>query len=276
MSQIAKLLIDDTFTSQLKTRIVSGKDALRFSKMFQSAVYKTPKLLQCTPESIKIAAYTLAELDLSPIPTHGQAYLIPYGGKNGKPMECQLQIGYRGYINLALRDGNVKSINAQLVYKGENFVCHKGTVNKIEHEIDYCNDIDKSVENIRGGYACAELASGGHIIEVMSIQELEEHKKRYMKPSYTGKPGPWETSPEEMMRKTLVKRLCKYLPMLNNYLTKALEIDNEAAEKCIDGEAQVVNTMDAIKAELGIDPTVEEFFNDEETLENERDINNGN
>lgn len=250
MSQITTMLADQGFVKQITTRVQDAQQAQRFFKMFATAIHKTPKLLQCTPESVKIAAYNLAELNLSPIAAHGQAYLIPYQARD--KIDCQLQIGWRGLVAMALRDGAVRSINAELVYKGEKFKCFKGTLTILEHEIDFFADVNRNFDNIVGGYAVAELKDGGKVFEVMSIQQLLEHKKRYHKPSKSGIPGPWETAPEEMMRKTLVKRLCKYLPVSqNDGLLRAIEIDNEAIEiKDITPEAKVANVTDAIKNDL--------------------------
>lgn len=83
----------------------------RFTRIALSAVSNNDKLAACTPQSFLAAMMNAAQLGLEPNTPLGQAYLIPYGGA------CQFQIGYKGLIDLAYRSGEVKMIDAQVVYE---------------------------------------------------------------------------------------------------------------------------------------------------------------
>ena len=82
----------------------------RFSRMVLTAITQTPKLAQCSPQSFIGAMLNAAQLGLEPNTPLGQAYLIPYGN------QCQFQIGYKGLIDLAHRSGEIKDIEAHIVY----------------------------------------------------------------------------------------------------------------------------------------------------------------
>src|SRR5882672_7001844 len=111
MNAISTMLADKGFEKQIADRVADNKQAQRFFRMFATSIYKSKKLLQCTPESVKICAYNLAELNLSPISAHGQAYLIAYEDKRNNKIDCQLQIGWRGLVTIAIRDGAARSIS---------------------------------------------------------------------------------------------------------------------------------------------------------------------
>ena len=91
----------------------------RFTRIALSALNNTPQLQQCTPMSFIAALLNAAQLGLEPNTPLGQAYLIPY--KNKGNMECQFQIGYKGLIDLAYRNGQMQTIQAQEVYENDLF-----------------------------------------------------------------------------------------------------------------------------------------------------------
>ena len=91
----------------------------RFTRMALSALNTTPKLQECTPMSFLAALMNAAQLGLEPNTPLGQAYLIPYKNKN--VLECQFQLGSRGMIDLAYRNGHMQSIEAQAVYENDVF-----------------------------------------------------------------------------------------------------------------------------------------------------------
>lgn len=214
--EIIDFLKSDKLITNVTARSIDSKHALKFIKMFETAICKSPELLKCSRESITVAAYTLAELDLSPIAAHGQAYLIPY------KTTCQLQIGWRGLIAMALRDGGVRSIAAHVVYNHDTFVMELGLEPKLIHKVD----IDGSREDpeIRAVYAIAVLADGSSIFEVMSKTDIDKIRVN----ARSGET--WKKHYGEMARKTVVKRLCKYLPVSTKFL-EALEIDSTLSEK---------------------------------------------
>jgi len=188
----------------------------RVVKMALVAASRQPKLLSCTKESICKAIITASELGLDCSGTLGSGYIIPYGN------EATFIPGYRGLIDLARRSGQISNIQAHVVYKQDFFEFELGTDMKLVHKPHIAADRDETKAAIVCAYAIAELTDGTRQIEVMTISQIEGIRKR----SKAGNSGPWVTDFAEMARKTVVRRLCKYLP-LSPELEKALQIDNE-------------------------------------------------
>lgn len=176
----------------------------RFARIVTTAVTNNPKLAQCTPQSFVGAMLNSAQLGLEPNTSLGQAYLIPYGDK------CQFQIGYRGLLDLAFRTGEVKSITAEVVKENDTFEYELGLEPKLKHIPRKTN---------RGNsifyYAVFKLKNGGEGFTVMSKEEIEGHAKKYSK-SYGS--SPWLTEFDEMAKKTVLKKLLKYMPLKTEFV----------------------------------------------------------
>ena len=209
--------------------------AERMLKALFVAASKTPKLLECSQESIVKSLMDASSLGLDCSGTLGSAYLVPFKNKKKDPAtgretwitECQLIPGYRGLIDLARRGGQVALIEAHAVYAQDEFDIEYGTVNKIYHKPYLGAD---RREEFTGFYAVATFRDGTKQPEFMTVADVIKIKNQ----SKAGKFGPWVDHFSEMARKTVVRRLCKYLP-LSPELEKALEIDNDAFD---------VNTVD--------------------------------
>lgn len=198
-----------------------GKD--RMLRVILTSVNKTPKLLNCTQETLLGSIMVCAQLGLEPDDVMGHAYLLPYGNK------CQLIVGYKGMIDLARRSGNIQSIYAGIVYENDIFVDQYGTEEKFEHQPYYMNGFDEPGKE-RFVYAYAHLKDGGFQRIVLTEADINKAKKASQ--AADTQYSPWKTWPEEMKKKTAIKRLCKFLPM-SVQLAKAVQIDNkvEAGEK---------------------------------------------
>ena len=104
----SKALKDIVQTDNVKNRLkeIMGERAPQFAAALVQIVNGSYQLQQCDPNSILGAAITAAALDLSCDPNLGEAHLVPYSDK------CQFQIGYRGFIQLAMRSGQYKAIGS--------------------------------------------------------------------------------------------------------------------------------------------------------------------
>ena len=100
------------------TKVVAGKNGDRFITSIISAVNTNPALQECTNQSILSAALLGESLKLSPSPQLGQYYMVPFNDKN-KGKVAQFQLGYKGYIQLALRSGQYKKLNVLAIKEGE-------------------------------------------------------------------------------------------------------------------------------------------------------------
>ena len=114
---LAAYLAQDAVKAQIN-RIVGGKDGQRFISSIVSAVNTNPALQECSKASIVSAALLGESCKLSPSPQLGQYYMVPFNDKN-KGKVAQFQLGYKGYIQLALRSGQYKKLNVLAIKEGE-------------------------------------------------------------------------------------------------------------------------------------------------------------
>lgn len=173
-------------------------DPERLIRIALVTINRTPKLAECTPLSLLNAFMQAAQLGLDCGGHLGQSYLVPYG------REATLIVGYRGMIDLARRGGKVKAIRSRVVRLGDEFEYEDGLEMKLRHR-----PLAPSSAPITHIWAVADFVDGGAQPEVMTIQEVEEIRKR----SRASNAGPWVTDFAEMAKKTVVRRLCKYLPL---------------------------------------------------------------
>lgn len=177
----------------------------RLLRVALTCIQNTPKLLECDKTSLYAAIMTCAQLGLEPDGVLGHAYLIPYGNK------VQFIPGYKGLLALARNSGEVVSITAHEVREHDEFEYEYGLNEVLSH---------KPAHDERGEitcfYACAKFKDGGHHFDVMSLQEVEDirdNSQGYIAAKKWKKESPWDTHFVEMGRKTLIRRIAKYLPL---------------------------------------------------------------
>lgn len=178
--------------------------AEKLVKLVLVACSRTPKLMQCHPMSVLQAAMSSAELGLAPGPL-GQCYFIPFENRKNNTIECQFIIGYRGLIELARRSGNIVSIQAEVVRAGDEFEFAYGVTTTFRH-VPKAADANAPVTH---AWAIAHFVGGGHQLVVMTKAEVD----RIRGMSKSGQFGPWKDHYAEMAKKTVVRRLCKMLPL---------------------------------------------------------------
>ncbi len=179
--------------------------AERLAKIALSAASRSPDILACDPASVYLAVLQAAELGLEFGTVLGQAYMVPFDNKHTKKKEAQFIPGYRGLISLARRSGEIKSIEAVLVYEKDEFEMVRGLDTTITHKPCLRGEPGPVVL----AYAVAHFKDGGFQCEVMTLAQLDAIRDR----SQAKNSGPWVTDTEEMYRKTVIRRLFKYLPM---------------------------------------------------------------
>lgn len=193
----------------------------RITKVALTAINRTPKLLECTRESLLMSIMQAAELGLEPGGALGEGYLVPYG------KQCQFIPGYRGLISLARRSGQIVSIEAHVVHDKDAFSCTLGLDPELKHTPAW-DEADPG--KLRFVYAVAKLKDGGVQFEVMSRAGIEAIRVK----SKAGNSGPWVDHYEEMARKTVVRRLFKYLPV-SVELAQAMELQAGAEKGDFEG-----------------------------------------
>lgn len=158
------------------SNVLTGKKREAFVSAVVSAVQHTKNLADCSRLSIVSAALQGLALELSPSPVLGHFYMVPYKGKDGT-YSAQFQLGYKGYIQLAIRSGQYRRINVLEIREGEllgwNPFSEKISVEIIED--------DEKRENLPviGYYAMFELTNGFEKSVYWSRQKMEQHADRY-------------------------------------------------------------------------------------------------
>lgn len=156
-------------------KTLGGKSGTRFISSIASAVQATPALQECTNPSILSAALLGEALNLSPSPQLGQFYLVPY--KNKGVMEAQFQLGYKGYIQLAVRSGYYKRLNVMAIKEGE-LVRYDPLNEEIEVNLIE-DDIVREETPTTGYFAMFEYENGFKKTMYWSKQKMLSHADKY-------------------------------------------------------------------------------------------------
>lgn len=206
----------------------------RIIQALWTAAEKTPDLYRCEVRSVYKAMLLSAQSGLIPDGITQHAHLIPRkNSKKGNILECNLQIGYRGYLVLCRRSGQVTVIKGTLVRAGDKFKEYRGTEDRVEHEpLSTILGEDGQPRPITHAYAIAKFKDGAVDFEVMPVEEIEQLRLR----SGAYADGPWTSDYGEMCKKTVMRRLCKRLPQSED-AARLLELDAQAEG----GRAQEIN-----------------------------------
>lgn len=192
--------------------------------IIQAAVFQismNPALKECTVQSLIGAVLHTSILGLNP--ALGQCHYIPRrNGKTGQ-VDCQFVIDYKGLIALAYRSGQIRTIYAEVVRRGDVFEFERGTTPRIKHVPDLTDS--KSGETY-AVYAVVEFATGAREFAMMGKSEVE--KRRQASPSQRGDAsGVWFAWGDEMWKKTALRQLLKIVP-LSNTTVSAIATDERA------------------------------------------------
>ena len=202
-----------------------GKDnRQRFITGVISAVNTNDALKDCTNGSILSGALLGETLKLSPSPQLGHYYLVPYNDKD-KGRVAQFQMGYKGYIQLAIRSGQYKKLNVLAVKKGElEYFDPLYEDIKINLMIDKWDEREEA-ETI-GYYAMFELVNGFKKAIYWSKKQMENHATKYS-PGYKAKKGYtfWEKNFDGMAYKTMLRQLISKWGIMTIDMQSAFESD---------------------------------------------------
>lgn len=215
----------------------------RFIRVAVTAMMRTPKLAQCTQASFFNAMLTLSQLGLEP--DGRRAHLIPYENRKMGTTECQLLIDYKGIVELVMRSGSVTCLHADVVCENDVFEYDRGELK--QHKIDF----RKPRGEVYAVYALARFKDGTEKAEVMTRDEVEAVRRR----SRAANAGPWVTDWSEMSKKTVFKRMSKWLPLSSEY-REAIEADDEeyriAHAKPVSDAPSFVVPEDAVQVESNV------------------------
>lgn len=227
----------------------------RLTRISLTELRKVPKLQGCDSLSLIASIMQCAQLGLEPGGSLGHVYLIPYN------LECKFIIGYRGMIELARRSGQIVSLTAREVYENDKFEFEYGLDEKLSH-MPSRGERGKLV----GVYAIAKLVGGGYQMDFMSKTDVDKIRAT----SKASGSGPWVSFYEEMAKKTVIRRLFKYLPV-SVEIQKAVQNEEKSDFGIIDSK-DILADFDISEEALSIDRETGEILNTELTEQEQADI----
>lgn len=211
-----------------------GKKAAGFMSSLISVTNGNSQLQKADPNTIVAAGAIAAALDLPVDPNLGFAYIVPYNTKKKLPdgtdtwvNQAQFQIGYKGYIQLAMRTGQYKTINASEVYEGEI-----KSINRFTGEIEFG---EQTSDNVVGYIAFFRLLNGFEKYLYMTKDEIEKHGKAFSK-SFNKENGLWKKDFHAMAIKTVIKRLLSKYGILSIEMQTSLQADQAIVRENADGD----------------------------------------
>lgn len=190
----------DSIIPQIASLLPPDVSPERFRQVALAAIRQKPELLRCNPQSLFNACLNAAQDGL--LPDGREGAIVPRKGT----AVWQPMIG--GIYKRVKTSGSVASLSANIVYDGEEFEVLLGDDDRIVHRRDMSR-VAKG--NEVAAYAIATLKDGTKEREVMTWAQVEDVRKV----SSAADSGPWRDWPDEMARKTVVRRLAKRLPVLD-------------------------------------------------------------
>ena len=238
---------------EIKKALPSVMTPDRFTRIVLSALSTNPKLQQTTPQSFLGAMMTAAQLGVEPNTPLGQAYLIPFWNGKKSKLECQFQLGYKGLIDLAYRSGEVSVIQAHVVYANDEFRYSFGLEPELKHVPAMTDRGDPTHV-----YAVFRTKDGGYGFEVMSMDDVRKHAKRF---SQAYENGPWQTNFEEMAKKTVLKKVLKYAPLKSDFVRAVSQdetVKTEISEDMFSVPTETVYDAEAVDVDEATGEIVED------------------
>jgi recombination protein RecT len=230
---IQSLVHNEEFVSKAQDILQDGTPQFMASVL---TLANSNKLLgECDPIKLYNCCLMAAALKLPFNQNLGQAYIVPFKG------EPQLQIGWKGFIQLAQRSGQFKRINCSDVREGEILKRDRLTG---EIEFEWLDDAEREKKPVIGYVAYFELLNGYQQTLYMSKAEVEAHAKKYSQ-TYKQGFGVWKDNFDAMARKTLIKRILNQFAPLSVDMAKAMEYDQADANGRYPDNADRVEIVDA-------------------------------
>lgn len=243
-------LSKDAVKNQINS-ILGGAEGTKFIASIVSAVNTNPALQECTNNSILAGALLGASLKLSPSPQLGQYYLVPYNDTKQSAKVAQFQIGYKGYIQLAIRSGQYKKINVLAIKEGElEYFDPLNEDIKVNLMVDKWDE--REAAPTIGYYAMFELTNGFRKAMYWSKAQMENHAITYSK-GYKAKRGYtfWEKNFDAMAYKTMLRQLISKWGIMSIDLQNAFEsdmavINEDGSKDYVDNDSDVIFEQEAV------------------------------
>lgn len=241
---MAMYLTGDAVKNQINS-IVGGKNGTRFISAVVSAVNNNPALQECTNQSILAAALLGESLNLSPSPQLGQYYMVPFDDKE-KGKVAQFQLGYKGYIQLAIRSGQYRKLNVLSIKEGELI-----RFDPLNEEIDVQlieDEEQREQAKTIGYYAMFEYVNGFRKALYWSKKKMEAHALKYSNGYASDKRKGtawtfWSRDFDGMAYKTMLRQLISKWGIMSIDMVTALDADMAVIRE--DGTKEYVDNVES-------------------------------
>lgn len=263
--KFSMIISTPTYQKLIANTLRDPKRAARFTASITSAVATNPALQECDASTILSGALLGESLNLSPSPQLGQYYLVPFNNSKKGCKDAQFQLGYKGYIQLAIRSGQYKKLNVLSIKEGE--LVHFNPLTE-EIEVNLIQD-EQERENAKtvGYYAMFEYSNGFIKALYWSREKMEAHAEKYSM-GYRAKKGYtfWEKDFDGMAHKTMLRQLISKWGIMSIEMQQAFEgdmgvinedgevdfVDNPARENVVEADYEVKQDNEEPK-EVNID-----------------------
>lgn len=236
-------------TDAMKKKInemVGGEKGQQFITAIISAVSTNPQLAECDHSTILSAALVGQALNLSPSPQLGQYYMVPFNDNKRGCKVAQFQIGYKGYIQLAIRSGYYKKLNVLAIKEGE-LVKYDALNEDIEVKLIEDEEEREKAPTI-GYYAMFEYLNGFRKTLYWTKKHMEAHAEKYSM-GYKAHKGYtfWEKDFDGMAYKTMLRQLISKWGIMSVDMQKAMESDmaeikEDGTYEYVDNEFEVTES----------------------------------
>lgn len=243
--KFSMIIKSDTYQNLIKQTLGNPKKAERYTAAIMSAVATNPQLQNCEAKTILSGSLLAESLNLAHSPQLGQYYLVPFKvkAKNGIPehFDATFILGYKGYLQLAVRSGNYKKINVMEIKEGELV-----SYNPFDEEIvlNPIQDVDEREKTPTiGYYAMFEYVNGFKKVIYWSKAQMLAHADKYSpafnKASYekllNGEipdrdlwkySSFWYKDFDSMAKKTMLRQLISKWGVMSTEMVQAIDTDN--------------------------------------------------
>lgn len=251
----------DTYKNLINQTLGDKDRATRFIASISSAVATNTDLQQCDAGTILSGALLGESLNLSPSPQLGQYYLVPFNkkvkgvdGDESYIKVAQFQLGYKGYIQLAIRSGQYKKLNVLAIKKGE-LIKYDPLNEEIEVNLMEDEEERENAETI-GYYAMFEYTNGFRKSLYWSKSKMEKHALKYSK-DYSAHKGYtfWEKDFDGMAYKTMLRQLISKWGIMSIDMQQAVEkdmtaINTDGTYEYVDNEEDTIIEQQESKDEV--------------------------
>lgn len=232
--KFSTMISTEGYQKLINNTLKDPKRAQRFVASITSAVATNPALQECDPATILSGALLGESLSLSPSPQLGQYYLVPFKNKakydrqgnliKPETTDAQFVLGYKGYIQLALRSGYYKHLNVIAVKAGE-LIRFDPLTEEVEVNLNP-DELAREGSATVGYLAMFEYLNGFRKTIYWSREKMENHALRYSK-GYAAKKGYtfWEKDFDAMAFKTMLRQLISKWGVMSIDLQTAFEAD---------------------------------------------------